>query len=132
MKKKELPQDRSALIHTTRELSYVVSEDGKYETALSSGWDVKTDALEHAWGEINRQIDEAKELVLSEKKSPIYFFMIKNIMTIKLLSSYTGFWTFNVKRHLNPSVFKNLDNKTLKKYADIFNITIDELKNFTT
>jgi len=130
MQKKDLPQDKGALINTTRELTYVVSADGKYETALSSGWNVKADALDYAWDEINSQINEAKALVLAGKKSPIYYFMVKNIMTIRLLSSYTGFWSFTTKRHLNPRVFRKLSNKTLEKYAAAFNITIGELTNF--
>ncbi|MBK6698764.1 MAG: hypothetical protein IPG55_02445 [Saprospiraceae bacterium] len=34
------------------------------------------------------------------------------------------------KRHLKPDHFKSLDQDMLAKYAKVFNITIDELKNF--
>ena len=48
MKKKELPQDKSALENWTREVCYVKNEDGKYETGLSTGWEIKTVAQEQA------------------------------------------------------------------------------------
>jgi hypothetical protein len=50
-------------------------------------------------------------------------------MDISILSSYTGFWKWTVKRHLKPSVFKKLSDQKLQKYAEIFEISIDELKN---
>jgi hypothetical protein len=38
-------------------------------------------------------------------------------------------WQWRVKRHLKPTVFKSLSDSILKKYADAFNISIEELKN---
>jgi len=34
-----------------------------------------------------------------------------------------------VKRHFKPSVFKKLSRKKLKKYAEVFEISIKKLKN---
>jgi hypothetical protein len=39
-------------------------------------------------------------------------------------------WIWRVKRHRKPSVFKRLSNKVLSKYAEAFEISIEELKNF--
>jgi hypothetical protein len=39
-------------------------------------------------------------------------------------------WTWRVKRHGKPSVFKKLNDKILSKYAEAFEITIEELKNY--
>lgn len=129
MKRNELPQDKSALTNTTRELHYVKDEDGKYTTGLSTGWKIKAEALDNAWEDINQQINEAKQKVINGQKSPVYYYMHKNLMDIKLLSKYTGFCKFRLKRHLKPSVFYKLPEKKLVKYADVFNISIDDLKN---
>jgi hypothetical protein len=51
-------------------------------------------------------------------------------MDVALLASYAGKWQWQVKRHMKPDVFKKLDTKVLAGYAAIFNITIEELKNF--
>ena len=45
------------------------------------------------------------------------------------LGMSAGVTLWKVKRHLKPGPFKRLSEKTLQKYADAFNITIDELKH---
>jgi hypothetical protein len=45
------------------------------------------------------------------------------------LSMHAGIMIWRVKRHLKPKVFSRLSGKTLKKYAEAFNITLDQLKN---
>ena len=128
MKKEEIPQDDGALGRIAKELTYVVGEDGKYETAQSSGWDVKTEALDVAWDEVNHKIEAAKQKVLSGNASPILYFMEKKIMDISILSAYTGFWKWTIKRHLKPSIFKNLPEEKLRKYAELFEISVQELQ----
>ncbi len=130
MKHNELPQDKSALSDTTRELCYVKDNDGRYCTELSTGWEVKVGALNSAWEKINENVIIAKEQVVLGQKSPLYYLMIKNLMDLNLLSKYTGFFKFRIKQHFKPAVFKKLNDKKLKKYADAFNIGVDEIKNF--
>lgn len=130
MKKEDLPQEPGALSRLTRELCYVKNEEGKYETALSKGWDIKKEALDSAWIEVNDRVEEARKAVAAGLKSPVYYFMELNLMDVGVLSGYTGFYTFFVKRHLRPSVFKNLSDRKLEKYARAFDITVEELKNF--
>ena len=130
MKKEDLPQDPSALEGITRDLCYVKDVDGKYTTDLSKGWDVKKQALDNAWEDINERVTEAAQLVKQGEKSPVYYFMEKKLMDLTLLSAYTGFWQFTIKRHFKPSVFKSLSNEGLQAYANAFEITVEELKNF--
>lgn len=130
MKKDELSQDPGALSRFTREVCYVKNEDGKYETALSTGWNVKIEALDNAWDEVKERIENARKDVLEGKKSPIHYFMALRLMDMPVISDYTGFWPFFIKRHLKPEVFRKLGDSKLKKYADAFEISVDELKNF--
>jgi hypothetical protein len=130
MKKEELPQDPSALASMTRELMYVKDKDGKYTSDLSTGWEVKKDALDNAWDDIKERIEIARIAVSKGEKSPIYYFMELKIMDFPVLSGYTGFWTFTIKRHMKPNVFKSLSEKKLNKYANAFEISVEELKNF--
>ncbi|MBK7666843.1 MAG: hypothetical protein IPJ32_05500 [Sphingobacteriaceae bacterium] len=130
MKKEDLPQDKSALEKVTRELLYVKNSDGKYTTDLSTGWDVKKEALDNAWEDINERVKETALAVKNGEKSPVAYFMELKLMDMPVLSAYTGFWGFTIKRHMKPSVFKNLSEKKLSTYAKAFGITIDELKNF--
>lgn len=130
MEKDKLPQDHSALANFTREVCYVKSDDGKYEQGLSTGWEVKADALNLAWDDINQRIIDAAKSVAIGDKSPVLFFMELRLMDFPTLSGYTGFWKVTIKRHMKPSVFKKLNNKKLQKYAEVFKITVDELKSF--
>lgn len=130
MKKKDLPQDKSALDNFTREVCYVKNEAGKYETDLSTGWEAKKIALDNAWDDIHDRIKEAQQNVRDGKTSPIAFFMEQKLMDFTVLSGYTGFWKWQIKRHFNPLVFHKLSNKKLEKYATAFDITVAELKNY--
>jgi hypothetical protein len=128
MKKDEVPQDLGSLGKITKEVCYVTDESGKYTTELSNGWNVKTNALDITWEDIEQKVAGAKEKVLRNEASPILFFMEKNVMNIGILSSYTGFFKWQVKRHLKPAVFNKLSTKKLNKYAEVFNVSVDELK----
>jgi hypothetical protein len=131
MKKEDVPQDLGALGKITKEVCYATDESGKYTTQLSNGWDVKATALDTAWQQVEERIAAAKQKVLNNEASPILFFMEKALMDIEILAGYTGFWQWQVKRHLKPDVFKSLSESKLQKYADVFNVSIADLKTMT-
>lgn len=126
MKKEDIPQDKGAL---GNEVSYVVDENGNYTTGISNGWNIKIEALDIAWSDIEKKVTEAKRKVLNDEASPILYFMEVKIMDLPLVAAYTGFWQWQIKRHLKPSVFNALPPQKIQKYADLFEITPEELKN---
>ncbi|MBS1733228.1 MAG: hypothetical protein JST02_08030 [Bacteroidetes bacterium] len=128
MKKEEIPQDDGALNKLTKEVVYAVDDSGNYTTELSTGWEVKAEALDLAWNEIDQRIANAKQKVINGEASPLLYFMELRLMDPGIVSAYTGFWKWTVKRHMKPSVFKKLPETTLKKYAEAFNVTVEELK----
>lgn len=133
MEKDKVPQDTSNLTkNNVKELLYATDENGDYTTTLSTGWEPKTIALSNSIDEINERIAEARQQVLDGEASPIVYFMEINKMDLTILSSYVGFWKWRVKRHFKPSVFAKLNDKILKKYADTFEVSIEELKNSIT
>lgn len=131
MKKQDLPQDESNLQSANMtEVLYVTDENDNYTTANSIGWDAKKAALEESMELIHERIEEARKNVADNKVSPIIYFMELNKMDFQVLSAYVGIWQWRVKRHGKPTIFKTLSQSILKKYADAFGISIDELKNF--
>ena len=128
MKKEEIPQDNGALNKLTKELVYAVDSSGNYTTALSSGWEVKAKALDVAWEDIEKRIEASRQKVLNNEASPILYFIELRLMDIGIVSAYTGFWKWSIKRHLKPSVFRKLPESKLQKYAEAFNVSVDELK----
>lgn len=130
MQKKDVPQDKSNLSLTNmKELCYAVDSDGKYATELSSGWEPKTIALSNAIQEIEERVADAKKRVQEGTTSPIEYYMELHKMDVPILASYVGMWQWRVKRHFKPSVFKKLRNKTLQKYATVFDVTVAQLQN---
>jgi hypothetical protein len=129
MKLNEIPQDKSALANFTKEVCYAKNDENKYQTTLSSGWEVKNEALNEAWKDIYEDRELAKKQVKEGKYSPIYYYMILNLMDVGILSDYTGFWKINIKRHFKPTVFAKLTDKKLNVYAKVFKISVTELKN---
>jgi hypothetical protein len=128
MKKEEIPQDASALNKLTKEVCYAVDDSGNYTTELSTGWEVKANALDVAWDDIAERIAAAKKKVINNEASPLLFFMEYRLMDVPIVAAYSGFWKWQVKKHLKPSSFKKLSDNKLKKYAEAFNVSVDELK----
>lgn len=128
MQKKDVPQDISSLGKITTEICYATDESGKYTTQQSRGWDVKIEALDVTWENIETRMKEAKDRLEKGEVSPLLYLMEKNVMDLALLSAYTGFWKWRIKSHLKPGIFNTLSDKVLRKYAEVFNSTVEELK----
>jgi len=128
MKKNNIPQDKSALENYTKDICYALDENGNYTTVASSGWEVKSTALDVTWNEIKERISNIKNKVIEGEVSPILFFMEVKLMDIKTLAAYTGFWSWQVKKHLKPANFKKLSEKKLQKYASVFEVSVETLK----
>lgn len=131
MKKEDIPQDEGSLAEKDmRELCYAVDKDGKYSTGLSSGWKPKTVALDLTMEAIKEKAESAKKEVYQGKRSPIYYFMIISKMDLKILAGYMGKARWRIKRHFKPKVFNKLTPEILKKYAEVFDIQLNRIKNF--
>lgn len=131
MKKQDIPQDESNLQSANMtEMLYVTDENNNYITAQSIGWEAKKAALDESMELINERIEEARQNVANNLVSPIVYFMELNKMDMQVLAAYVNMWQWTVKRHAKPKTFKKLSDSTLKKYADAFDISVDELKNF--
>ncbi|OSZ81981.1 hypothetical protein CAP35_01550 [Chitinophagaceae bacterium IBVUCB1] len=132
MKADEVPQDKRDFKEGDKihKLMYAVDTDGKYTGITSAGWEAENIATKQAWDAVDEELAETAEKVKRGELSPIAYFMQKNLMEVSLLAKYAGKWQWQVKRHFKPAVFKKLSGDMLAKYAAIFNITADELKNF--
>ncbi|MBN2668280.1 MAG: hypothetical protein JXR60_03540 [Bacteroidales bacterium] len=132
MKINEVPQDNANMLEgKTKEIQYALDENGNYQQVKSVGWEPKNIVMQQAWDEVNENIANALKEVKKGAKSPIYYFMHKNIMDLKILSEYTGFWKISIKKHFNPQHFNKLKPEQLQKYVEAFRLTsIKELTEF--
>ncbi|MBE0648104.1 MAG: hypothetical protein IH596_09990 [Bacteroidales bacterium] len=113
---------------THRELFYSLDKDGNYEKNVRFHDDSDRIFIEQFWDVQKERIEAARQLVVSGKKSPIYYYMEKNLMDPMTLSSQVSISLWRVKRHFKPTVFKKLKEETLAKYAEAFKLKVDELK----
>ncbi len=126
MKKVDVPQD-DHIQRGIKEITYAVDNDGRYVKVPSLGWEPKNVANEQAWEVIRKDIKSEIQLIKTGKRSPLAYHMVKNLMNPRLLADYADLSLWRVKRHLKAKVFKKLEPEILKRYADIFGITAQEL-----
>jgi hypothetical protein len=112
-----------------RELLYSYGADGKFEKKVGYHGESDRVTLQQAWDLFNDRIEAARRKVISGEASPILYYMEKTLVTPMDLSMHAGIIIWRVKHHLKLKVFNRLSEKTLKKYAEAFNITLDQLKN---
>ena len=123
---KDVPQD-SGMAGDQKEVCYAVDADGRYTLASSLGWAPKNIANEQAWELIEHEVNAILVRVRTGRASPLAYHMARNLMNIKLLSRYSGFFCFQVYFHLTPRGFRRLTSIQKQRYADVFGISVDEL-----
>jgi hypothetical protein len=130
MKDNEVPQDDANMLEGKfREPCYAIDEYGKYTTVPSVGWDPKNVVMQDAWDVVHERIADIKKRVEAGELSPIAYYMEKQLMDLTVLSGYTGFFKWTIKRHLKMKNFIKLNDKKLQKYAETFDLDIQTLKN---
>src|SRR5690606_10074847 len=102
MKEKEVPQDDGMLQGKTRDLYYVLDENGNYVNALSTGWEPKNIVMQQAWDIIHEAVAGVRDQVLRNEASTLLYHMEKNQMDVKLLSQYSGVSKAKIKEHIRP------------------------------
>ncbi|HFC8500842.1 TPA: hypothetical protein ACFP30_000037 [Neisseria oralis] len=127
MEIKDIPQDDSESYHGHLKIIYG-TRDGRYEAGTSSGWQDEAYATEMAVAELDEQTRAAREAVARGEYSPLYYHMFRFRHDETGLAMAAGVWKWQLRRHLRPEIFAKLPDKTLQKYADALQISIDELK----
>ncbi|MCF8257287.1 MAG: hypothetical protein K9J06_07020 [Flavobacteriales bacterium] len=129
MKKEDVPQDDGKLLEGKfRVVKYAVDDEGHFDKVGSVGWEPENVVMEQAWDDINQRVESARQKFLRGESSPLRFHMEKNLMDIGMLSSYMDMTRLRVWWHMRPAAFSKLSASTLQRYADVFQITADELK----
>lgn len=127
MDRKDVPQDKG-IYGQWHGISYAVDDDGRYVLTDSSGWDPANVANRQSWEVVEQEIADILVRVRNDELSPLAYHMARNLMDVRLLSRYVGLSCFRVKRHLKPRVFRRLSPVFLERYARIFKIEVEELK----
>ncbi len=128
MKKEDVPQDHSSTYEGQKKLIYAVDTDGHYQGVKSTGWEIESFATEMAVNDLKTQAETAYIQAIQNKVSPLAYHMATLRFDLVSLAQSTGFFQWQIKRHLRPKIFKQLSKKKLQSYADVMKIAVEELK----
>jgi hypothetical protein len=105
---------------------YVEKEDGKYGP-IQTGSYITRNFLDDY--ELKRKhLEENLRNQIQEKEvSPIYYYMVLEDLTISELAARVKLRKAKVKKHLEYGSFSSIKSEILKQYADVFNVSVDDL-----
>jgi hypothetical protein len=110
-----------------REMLYYYDKEGKFDKKVGFHGEPDRVILQQAWDLFNERIEEAKQKVLSGKVSPVVYHMEKILADPMNLSMMAGIPIWKVKLHFKPWFYKRMGENNRKKYAEAFNISVDQL-----
>ena len=128
MRKDEVPQHDAKAFQGRKKALYAQDEQGRYSIVPSSGWEAEEIVLDQAIAEFEEQAAAALARAHAGESSPLEVHMFRCRMDVVLLAQSTGFFRWQVRRHLKPRVFASLSAAKLARYADALGLTIDELR----
>jgi len=129
MKSHDVPQDQTPFFAGQKKAVYALDENGDYLLVATSGWAVEETVTRQALDELARQRQEALLAHRAGRLSPLPYHMYDKKMDVATLARECGFWQWRVRRHFKPGVFKKLSSKILATYAEVFGLTMAELRN---
>ena len=106
---------------------YAVDESGHYQGVKSSGWEVESFATQLAVDDLNEQTAQALAQARRGEVSPLAYHMLARRFDIASLSAASGFFQWQVKRHLRPAIFARLPAKKINRYCDTLKVSRDVL-----
>ena len=121
--------DDKDLIYTyNRELFYHFDREKGFTQAVHYQNPDNQVIIKQSWDAAEQRLEEVKQLVLIGKASPVAYYMEKILMEVPMLAAYMEISKWRVKRHMKPGVFKKIKPEILARYADIFEISVDQLR----
>ncbi len=127
MEQSKVPQHNISTYANNKKAIYATNEKGEYSIVASSGWKVEEEVTKQALNELERLADQAYDLVVAGKFSPLYFHMFNQRMDLQILAQATGIFRWRIKRHLKPRIFARLSRGMLERYADALGVKAEDL-----
>jgi hypothetical protein len=119
------------------ELMYTYNREVFYHFDRNKGFTQEIDyqnpdnqvIIKQGWDAAEQRLEEVKQRVIAGLSSPIAYYMEKILMEVPMLAAYMDLPKWRVRRHLKSKVFKKLKPEMLAKYAAVFVIPVEQLKN---
>jgi hypothetical protein len=120
--------DNGDLFDGLRVIAYRPGDDGRVVTTSEAGRQPVNTANRKAWQEIEEKIARSVERVRTGRVSCLHYYMTAHLMDVGLLAAYTHLFRWQVRLHLRPWVFRRLSETTLRRYARLFNVEVEILR----
>ena len=127
MEKEPNPSYKDERYGKYREMLYSYDEKKQFSKTVGYHGEPDRVILQQAWDLFNERIEEARQKVIAGKVSPVAYYMEKILTDPMNLAMMAGIPIWKVKLHLKPWFFKRMGEKNMQKYAEAFNITVDQL-----
>lgn len=129
MRPDEVPARSAPLFEGQHKAVYVVDERGRYFIARSGGTEAEVSVTEDAVSWFARLAAAARERARRGETSPLEVHMYRQRMDLPTLAQATGFWRWQVRRHLRPAVFARLRARSLARYAEALGLSVAQLRS---
>lgn len=127
MKKDDVPQDVARALVGQRKALYATDERGDYQIVRSAGWEAEAIVLDQALAECEEQATDAHARASRGETSPLEYHMRQRRMDVLVLAQSTGFFQWQVRRHLRPAAFRRLSAVRRARYANALGMGVEEL-----
>ena len=105
------------------------NSEGGYETICSNGWETEEFVTLMAVDELEQLANEAMRRVKQGVSSPLEYHMYAKRLDILGLAQATGFFQWQIKRHLKLNIFQRLSEKKIKIYLNALGINRREFQS---
>jgi hypothetical protein len=105
---------------------YVEKEDGKYGP-IQTGSYITRNFLDDYELKRRHLEDNLRNKIQNKEVSPIYYYMVLEDLTISELAARANLRKTKVRKHLEYGSFKSITTEILKQYAEVFNVSVDDM-----
>jgi hypothetical protein len=127
VKKEEVPQHNAKAFHGQTKALYATDDDGNYAVVGSNGWEAEEIVLDQAAEVFEQAAADAHARARQGSGSPLEYHMAKRRMDVLLLAQATGFWQWQVRRHLRPGAFESLPAPKQARYVEALDLSLQAL-----
>lgn len=111
---------------THKLIMYAEKKDGSYDAIITGSYIVKN-YVDDFWEKKQRIEEEFLEKIKQGETTPIMLYMMLEELTEVELASRVGISVRKVKKHMKPDHFENMSLRTLKRYAEVFDVPLVNL-----
>jgi hypothetical protein len=129
MKNDEVPQQAAKAFLGHSKALYATDSDGKLSIVPSAGWEAEEVVLDQAIAEYDEAAAQAHAQAKSGQGSTLAYHMAKRRMDVLLLAQSSGFFQWQVRRHLRPEIFSSLSPSKLQRYAEALGLSVEALRS---